>query len=78
MQIPSEMSSTKDVCCLCCRSGPITARLRVPRVGFVPGDTVNVEAEVDDNTGRGTNSADIKLVMVRPRTHTVLFIVKLT
>ncbi|XP_056022796.1 arrestin domain-containing protein 17-like isoform X2 [Ostrea edulis] len=42
----------KFLCCLCCKSGPITGMLRLDRVGYVPGEAITFQAEIQNMTSR--------------------------
>ena len=52
------------MCCCCCESGPITAVLRIDRTGYVPGEVISCNAEINDGSGHGTASSKVKLKMV--------------
>ena len=55
---------SKTVCCCCCESGPITAVLRIDRTGYVPGEVITCNAEINDGSGHGTASSKVKFKMV--------------
>nr|XP_022332254.1 arrestin domain-containing protein 3-like [Crassostrea virginica] len=42
----------KFLCCLCCKSGPITGMIRLDRCGFVPGEAIQFNAEIQNMTSR--------------------------
>ncbi|KAL8616648.1 hypothetical protein ACOMHN_031630 [Nucella lapillus] len=42
----------KTLCCLCCASGPVSARVFLPKTGFVPGETIPLHATICNNSGR--------------------------
>ncbi|CAG7817566.1 unnamed protein product [Allacma fusca] len=68
-----ELSEQKQVCCLCCRSGPISLSLRIPRTGFVPGETVPFSAEIVNSSRRKIHSTTLALIQnltFRAGTHT--------
>ena len=44
------------------QSGPISARLTLPRTAFVPGETVPIAAEADNKSSREVKSSSVKLV----------------
>ena len=58
---------SKTVCCCCCESGPITAVLRLDRTGYVPGEVISCNAEINDGSGHGTASSKVKFKMVGVR-----------
>ena len=39
-QLPVQGNNSKFLCCLCCKTGPISALFRVDRSGYVPGDSI--------------------------------------
>lgn len=41
-----------NVCCLCCKSGPIEATLRLNRIGYVPGESVFFDAYIVNKSSR--------------------------
>ncbi|XP_013417446.1 arrestin domain-containing protein 3 [Lingula anatina] len=47
-----EGQNSKTLCCLCCASGPITAKISIPKKGYVPGETIHVTAEVNNHSSR--------------------------
>ena len=63
-QSPAGMTLSKNLCCLCCTSGPISALLSLPRRGYVPGDIVPVAVEIENLSSRKIESASITLKMV--------------
>ena len=42
----------KTLCCLCCASGPITARITCNRQGFVPKEFIECQAEIENKSNR--------------------------
>ncbi|XP_061179230.1 arrestin domain-containing protein 3-like [Saccostrea echinata] len=44
--------NSKYLCCLCCKSGPITGMLKLDRLGYVPGEAIAFNAEVQNMTNR--------------------------
>lgn len=55
--------NSKNLCCLCCKSGPISAVFRVDRAGYVPGDTIYLNAEISNNSSRRMCASRVKLIM---------------
>ncbi|XP_050403342.1 arrestin domain-containing protein 3 [Patella vulgata] len=55
----------KTLCCLCCESGPISAVLRLDRLGFVPGEGIPISGEINNGSRRKMDSsfADIKMTV---------------
>ncbi|XP_062620954.1 arrestin domain-containing protein 3-like isoform X2 [Saccostrea cucullata] len=58
----TQNQQSKFLCCLCCKSGPITGMLKLDRVGYVPGEAITFNAEIQNMTSRvcGTH---VKLYM---------------
>ena len=57
------MTDDKTICCLCCKSGPITGTIKVNRIGYVPGESIYFEANIQ-NLSRRECSIAAELVMV--------------
>lgn len=36
------------MCCLCCKSGPVSGTIHLDRIGFVPGEEININAEIQN------------------------------
>ncbi|XP_060553147.1 arrestin domain-containing protein 3-like isoform X2 [Ruditapes philippinarum] len=67
---PQQSNDSKTVCCCCCESQPITATFRIDRTGYVPGESICCNAEINEGTGRGVHSSKVKLMMKTTyRTH---------
>jgi hypothetical protein len=54
----------KNLCCLCCRSGPIAALIATDRTGYVPGELIGFAAEVDNQSNREMSGSFLNLVEV--------------
>ncbi|XP_065943582.1 arrestin domain-containing protein 17 isoform X2 [Magallana gigas] len=48
----AENSVETNVCCLCCKSGPIKGTLRLNRIGYVPGESVFFDAYIENKSSR--------------------------
>ncbi|XP_060064116.1 arrestin domain-containing protein 3-like isoform X2 [Ylistrum balloti] len=66
-----------SLCCLCCKSGPITASLFLDCVGFVPGERIPIRAEILNQSNRKIAGMTASLQMIvkyyavkKVRTHT--------
>lgn len=57
-------TNSKNLCCLCCKSGPISAVFHVDRAGYVPGDTIHLSAEITNMSSRRMCASRVKLIMV--------------
>lgn len=62
----------KFLCCLCCKSGPITGMIRLDRCGFVPGEAIQFNAEIQNMTSR-VCGIHVKLTMVRKNDFSFFF-----
>ena len=61
---PGEAMGTKTVCCLCCTSGPIVGIIRTSLTGFVPGEVIPMEVEIQNNSSRDITQLRVSLVQV--------------
>ncbi|KAL4228037.1 hypothetical protein ACF0H5_013475 [Mactra antiquata] len=61
--LPVYRESSKYLCCLCCKSGPISAKCHLNHSGYVPGDTIYINAEIINNSSRRICSSSVKLFM---------------
>lgn len=52
------------LCCLCCKSGPISATLYLETIGFVPGEGIPIHVEIENRSGRKISAASVTLLMV--------------
>ncbi|KAK6174917.1 hypothetical protein SNE40_013476 [Patella caerulea] len=47
----------KTMCCLCCKSGPISAVLKLDRLGYVPGEDIRIHGEISNHSRRKMTSS---------------------
>ncbi|KAK3926956.1 Arrestin domain-containing protein 17 [Frankliniella fusca] len=47
---PIEFEKSKSFCCLWCKSGPLTLTVKVPAGGFVPGQTIPFQIEIENGS----------------------------
>ncbi|TRY73991.1 hypothetical protein TCAL_05534 [Tigriopus californicus] len=59
---PVQVMDHKTMCCWCCRSGPISALVMLPKSGFVPGEAILLEADVDNMSNRLMNRTQARLI----------------
>ena len=64
LQGTGENTGTKTICCFCCESQPISATVRTDRKGYVPGDTIVFNAEINNMSGRSIKRSKGQLTMV--------------
>ncbi|CAG5125230.1 unnamed protein product [Candidula unifasciata] len=60
---PTNNQKEKQLCCLCCTSGPIIAEIRLPQKGYVPGERLNFAADIDNSTRRKVHNITVELLM---------------
>ncbi|XP_063233011.1 arrestin domain-containing protein 3-like [Bacillus rossius redtenbacheri] len=58
---PVKLEAEKFLCCLCCKSGPISLVLSLPASGYVPGQDIPFIIEVDNNSNTVIDSVDCVL-----------------
>ncbi|KAK6180223.1 hypothetical protein SNE40_012415 [Patella caerulea] len=51
----------KTLCCLCCKSGPISAVMRLDRLGYVPGEAIPISCEIHNGSRRSMSSSFVQL-----------------
>lgn len=52
------------LCCLCCKSGPIIAKLRLDKIGYAPGEVIPIDAEITNRSRRKIAGITATLQMV--------------
>ncbi|XP_022330212.2 arrestin domain-containing protein 3-like [Crassostrea virginica] len=77
LQQAADASNDLTLCCLCCKSGPITATLYLETIGFVPGEGIPIQVQIENRSGRKISAASVTLLMVvryntskKSKTHT--------
>ncbi|XP_003245917.1 arrestin domain-containing protein 3-like [Acyrthosiphon pisum] len=58
---PKTALKEKFYCCFLCKSGPMTLIAYIPYSGFIPGQSIPVTVELDNNSNVYVNSIEIKL-----------------
>ncbi|XP_026817896.1 arrestin domain-containing protein 3-like [Rhopalosiphum maidis] len=58
---PKKKLKEKFYCCCCCKSGPMTLIACIPYSGFVPGQSIPVTVELDNNSNMDVDTIKIKL-----------------
>ncbi|CAL8109319.1 unnamed protein product [Orchesella dallaii] len=59
---PGECETSKTFCCWCCATGPLCMTVRLKKRGFVPGEMVPLEVEVNNLSNRGVSDISAELV----------------
>ncbi|GJQ78381.1 hypothetical protein Trydic_g22207 [Trypoxylus dichotomus] len=54
---PGHVMQAKHLCCLWCRSGPITVEVNIPKTGFANGEAIHIRADVE-------NLSNVNITMV--------------
>ena len=61
-QSPILMKDHKSLCCLCCKSGPISVTMSLDRSAFVPGEKLTINAEVDNKSNKTMSKSVVQLL----------------
>ncbi|GFN74123.1 hypothetical protein PoB_000062900 [Plakobranchus ocellatus] len=59
-----QASNQKHLCCLCCKSGPISASFHLDRQGYVPGEAIKLFAEISNGANRSMDKSYVELKMI--------------
>ncbi|XP_060062573.1 arrestin domain-containing protein 3-like [Ylistrum balloti] len=62
-RMPTQMQDTKTGCCWCCETGPVTCMIRLDKQGYVPGESIFINAEVTNNGTSSIRNTNISLRM---------------
>ncbi|XP_059165752.1 arrestin domain-containing protein 3-like [Physella acuta] len=61
---PVQVSHEKNVCCLCCMSGPIHVDFTVDKQLYVPGEDIRLSAEVVNGSNRKIKKCSFNLIKI--------------
>ncbi|KAJ8674402.1 hypothetical protein QAD02_005664 [Eretmocerus hayati] len=61
---PLQLEANKSFCCLCCGSPPLSINLTLPVRGYVPGQTIPVKVNVENQSGKTVDSVKLALLKV--------------
>ena len=64
-------------CCCCCTSGPLTCALRLDRTGYVPGEDINLDAEIQNMSRKDITASYVTMQQVLTSTIVILLPVQL-
>ena len=64
-QSSSEQHASQTFGCWYCTSSPISASLKIRHSGYTPGQKIRIYGEIENNTGRNTKKANVRLMQVR-------------
>ncbi|XP_046556375.1 arrestin domain-containing protein 3-like isoform X1 [Haliotis rubra] len=75
---PNRRSKSKTLCCLCCTSGPISATFSIDRQGYVIGEEIIINAEIENLSNKRVKKSKVVLMQevlyhattkTKPKTH---------
>lgn len=61
---PRETFKEKSICCLCCKEGPISMRVEMPRTGYVPGESVTFSVHSSNCSSRPVTAIVVYFIRV--------------
>ena len=64
LQQPINSTDTDTVGCCCCAEGPVVSEFKLERSGYVPGEFINIRAEIDNRTSKQMSGSRVELWMV--------------
>ena len=59
---PRSVNGHKHFGCFCCNSGPLSAVIRLNKVGFLPGESIKVSAEIDNKSARQVKGSCARII----------------
>lgn len=62
MQHPCEISENKTFCCWCCSYQGFNITSRIPQTGYIPGQIINVDAEIANTSSVKLNRVNVILL----------------
>nr|CAB3223206.1 arrestin domain-containing protein 3-like [Phallusia mammillata] len=62
--MPSSGCDSKQLCCWCCASGPIEGKVNTDRIGYVPGEFININASIENNSSTTLEGSSYDLVQM--------------
>jgi len=60
--VGGETRNSKNFCCFCCKSGPLSVVLLTERSGYVPGEYIVFSAEVDNQSDKEMTNTTVQLL----------------
>ena len=58
------MEKSKNFCCLCCGSPPLTINVKLPVRGYVPGQSIPVNLNIENQSGVTIKNVKVMLKKV--------------
>lgn len=49
------------MCCCCCKSGPLSCEISIPKYGFVPGESINIDTYVENMSNVSAENVKFEL-----------------
>ena len=65
LQETVQLRKDKYLCCCCCKSGPLTCALRLDRTGYVPGEDINLDAEIQNMSRKDITASYVTMQQVQ-------------
>ena len=56
---------TKTFCCLCCASLPLSINVSLPVRGYVPGQSMPIKVDIENQSGVRVNTVKLMLQKVK-------------
>ncbi len=66
-QESAQLRRDKYLCCCCCKSGPLSCSLRLDRTGYVPGEDINVDAEIQNLSRKEITASYVTMQQVQSK-----------
>ncbi|XP_048736252.2 arrestin domain-containing protein 3-like [Ostrea edulis] len=60
---PVNSTDTDTIGCCCCEEGPVRSEFKIGRSGYVPGESIVINAEIDNRTSKEMNETRVELWM---------------
>ena len=73
-QVAQQDSTEATLCCLCCKTGPVSCTFSLEKTGYAPGEDIRVKGEILNLSNRKVASSTAKLMMVRVDTSDIKYI----
>lgn len=64
LQIPSNSETYRTFCCGPCTTEPLKIELKIPQAGYVPGQSIPVQALIINNTNMPVSEVKFSLIMI--------------
>jgi len=59
-----QLRKDRFLCCACCKSGPLSCALRLDRTGYVPGEDINLDAEIQNMSRKDISTSYVTLQQI--------------